>query len=67
MKVDLVVESDGNGGLFAYLDGTPIVTAGDDVDEIMTNVLLELDKYNNANPDEDVIEIGELVFSCGDE
>lgn len=63
MKVQLIVESDGNEGLFAYLEGTPIVTAGESVDEIMTNILVELDKYNEANPDEENLEIGELVFN----
>ena len=63
----LIVESDGNEGLFAYLEETPIVTAGDSVDEIMTNVLSELDKYNEANPESESIEIGELVFSPGEE
>lgn len=67
MKLPLIVSSDGNGGLFAYLDNTSIVTYGENMDEILANILDAIDKANdclqdksNANPA--FIEIGEIKY-----
>lgn len=61
-KINLVVESTGAEGLFAYLPETSLVTYGDSLDEIMDNILRLVDQYNSQNPD-DCIEVGELEMN----
>lgn len=58
-RINLVVETAGADGLFAYLPDTPIVTYGETLDDIMNNIIQLVDDHNSQNPDDEV-EIGEL-------
>ena len=62
MKRDLYVEADGNGGLFAYLEDTPIVTAGESVDEILDSILQLIDQYNQELTADERVEIGQIEY-----
>lgn len=63
MKRQLIIESDGNDGLIAYVVDTPIVTYGSTLDEVMDNILADVERYNITLPRDEYVEVGDVVLS----
>ncbi len=63
MKRQLIIESDGHDGLIAYIDGTPIVTFGTTLDEVIDNVLMAVEEYNAQLPQVEHIVMADVVLS----
>lgn len=65
MNKALTIFSDGNDGLIAYVEDTPIVIYGESMDEIMDSALKALDDYNLTS--ETPVSIGDISYSIPDD
>lgn len=59
MKHKVIIEDTGVN-ILAFIENTPIVTEGDNMDQVMEELIKLVDDYTAKHPDNEQIEIGDV-------